>query len=138
MENKDISDAAKKSQSILKNLIVDYEEIIGNTINGDIPESIFDFVTRCSVELSILKSELGVEHRIHVESANRIVNLTGTLMSIWIKENSSLLFTPISGMRLGDNFYQVCNRVFNEISKVEMAKSTRAWLDNLISNFNIH
>ena len=114
-----VSDVTKKSHENFKKLMNEFSSILSNTRNGNIPESIYDLVNSCNKELTIIKSEIGKEHKLYTESSNEIVYLSTTMLSEWIKSNHNLLTFSVQGMSLGNNLLEVCSATFEAVDKIE-------------------
>jgi hypothetical protein len=115
--------------------MTEYADIYITLRNGDIPESIYNLVNNCNKELTIIKSEIGKEHKLFTESSTGLVVFSTNIMIGWIFKNFELLTIPVQGMSLGNNFIEVCSRTFDAINKAEMTESTRNWFNEKKSSF---
>jgi DNA polymerase-3 subunit epsilon len=130
MDYSNYSDVAVNAQKNIEGLLTDYSSIIENTRNGGIPESIYLLVTKCSEELIILKSEVGVEDALYANEASKLIRLTTDLIDDWTKQNYHLLFIKIQGLRFGETLFDICNSTILEINKIETDENTKEWFNN--------
>lgn len=127
---------AKKAHENFENLLSNYGSIIEKTNNGGIPESIYTLVTSCAKELTVLKSEVGIQDKLYKDAASKIIRLSTNLIADWVKECSNVMNVPIQGIRLGNTLFDVCILTIGEIDKIETDENTKIWFNNIRASFN--
>lgn len=123
------SEVAINAQKNIVSLLTNYSSIIQKTSNGGIPESVYVLVTKCSEELALLKSEVGIEDDLYSNEASKLIRLATDLIYDWTKENYNLLFIKIQGLRFGESLFDICNLTILEIDKIETDKNTKEWFN---------
>lgn len=92
---------------------------------------ILNLIINCSKELEILKAELGVQHKIYVRTSSEITMLTINKIDQLLATDKigRILFFPSKDLLIGKNFAEVCDKFYEEISKIEMDVKSRQNLD---------
>lgn len=133
MDYSNYSEVAINAQKNILDLLSDYSSIIESTRNGGIPESIYLLVTKCSEELIILKSDVGIEDALYANEASKVIRLTTGLIDDWTKQNYNLLFIKIQGLSFGETLFDICNSTILEIDKIEIDENTKEWFNNTVT-----
>lgn len=129
-----IKDLEEKINEILD----DYINVKSEKLrNGGIPESIYDLVVECQKYLLEIKEIGGVTNPIYVNLSSRVVLFSSGVVSDWTISMFQHMSIPISGMRLGNNFIEVCDAVFKKISEVEVNENTKKKHNEAIYNFEL-
>jgi hypothetical protein len=106
-------------------------------INGNIPESIYDLVEESNKYLLEIKELVGITNPSYDSLSTKLVLFSCGVVSDWTLRMSSLISIPVSGMRLGNSFLEVCDAVFKKIGEVEVNSITKRQYDETKYNYEV-
>jgi hypothetical protein len=128
----------KDLEDKINEILDDYVNVKSEKLrNGGIPESIYDLVEECQKYLLEIKEIGGVTNPIYVNLSSRVVLFSSGVVSDWTVSMFQHISIPISGMRLGNNFIEVCDVVFKKISEVDVNENTKRKHNEAIYNFEL-
>lgn len=128
-----ITEIENKINSIFDKHFSDFK----TSTNGGIPERIYNLVESVNIELKRLALISSNTDSTYIEYSNKIVVYSSSLILDWSKEMKQHLTIPISGMKLGNSFVEVCDNVFRKISEVETDEESKIILNEKIYEFSV-
>ncbi|NOX48301.1 MAG: 3'-5' exonuclease, partial [Chlorobi bacterium] len=100
-------EGTQKCHESFEKLIIDFRSILAKSDKGNLSDAIIDLVKNCNKELICLKSLVGIEHKIYTDSSTKIVKLSISMLSEWIKGNSILCTSSFQGSKLVNDFFHL-------------------------------
>ena len=129
-----LKDLEEKVNSIFEN----YINVTSNKINnGGIPESVYNLVEEIHKVLLEIKNLVGVENEIYDSLSTKLVLFSSGVISDWTINMKQYIAIPVSGMRLGNNFLEVCDVVFKKIDSVEVNPTVKKNLSEKRYNYEV-
>lgn len=129
----DVSEIEKAINSIIDTHAADLK----TSTNGGIPERIYNLVESVNIELKKLALITTTFDDTYIEYSDKIIFYSSSLILDWSKEMKQHLTIPISGMKLGNTFVEVCENIFKKISEVEASDASKKILNEKIYEFEI-
>jgi len=129
-------DCVQKCHESFEKQIIDFRSILDNLNEADLPDAIIELVRNCNKELICLKSLIGVEHKLYIESSTKIVKLSTNMLMEWIKGHSILFTGSLQGSKLVNDLFDMYKSIIEEIDKIEMSNETENWFNNIKKSFN--
>ncbi len=123
--------------------------------NGSLPYRIYQFVTNCAKELTIMKFESSLNDKLYNDSSTKVIQLSTIFLFDWIElnaaQNPTLLNARIQDLaslpggipsseydlKIGKTLLDICKAGFNEINKIEMDDNTKVWFSNIYTSLNL-
>jgi hypothetical protein len=120
-------------------VISSFKTEMETTVFGSIPEVVIDFVLKAKNELEKIKTDSLTPNNIYLKSSEEIVTMATTVIKNWElkadNQMTELKYVPVSGMKHGANFYEVCCKAIRILSKFEMSEETKAWFNKHAASF---